>query len=147
MDYEEDHKQAISNPVDYFEYLSSFRSAACPKYLPRPCPHCSVTLTAKQLQKPFDQAVIAPFLKAYSKRVGAAATLEDVTCVKVDDVMIGDMTIAASVVLLTGETVDTEIFLRASHAPPKPAFEYSPFGAAKDGPSARAAAGHRHQGL
>ena len=59
-----------------------------------------LTLTAKQLQKPFDQAVIAPFLKAYSKRVGAAATLEDVTCVKVDDVMIGDMTIAASVVLL-----------------------------------------------
>lgn len=99
-----------------------------------------LTLTAKQLAKPFDQAVLAPFLKAYSKKVGTTCTVDQVTCVKVDDVMLGDTTIAASVVLLTGETVDTEITLRAAapQAPAKPAFEYNPFGAAKDGASARA---------
>ena len=96
-----------------------------------------LTLTAKQLSKPFDQAVLAPFLKAYSKKTGTTVSVDKVTCVKVDDVMLGDPTIAASVVLLKGEAVDTEIFLRNMQAP-KPAFEYNPFGAAKDGASARA---------
>lgn len=96
-----------------------------------------LTLTAKQLSKPFDQAVLAPFLKAYSKKTGATVSVDHITCVKVDDVMLGDPTIAASVVLLKGEAVDTEIFLRNVQAP-KPAFEYNPFGAAKDGASARA---------
>ena len=103
-----------------------------------------LTLSDKLLRKPFDQAVLSPFLKAYAKRTGNKATLDQVSCVKVDGVLLGDLSIAASIVLLTTEAVDTDIFMRHPDlraAPPQPAFEYSPFGAASDGPSARAPPG------
>ena len=99
-----------------------------------------LTLSDKLLRKPFDQAVLSPFLKAYNKRTGNTATLDQVSCVRVDGVTLGDLSITASIVLLTSEAVDTEIFLKAAAAP-EPAFEYNPFGAASDGPSARAPPG------
>ena len=99
-----------------------------------------LTLSDKLLRKPFDQAVLSPFLKAYNKRTGNTATLDQVSCVRVDGVTLGDLSFTASVVLLTSEAVDTEIFLKAAAAP-EPAFEYNPFGAASDGPSARAPPG------
>jgi len=108
-----------------------------------------LTLNDKLLRKPFDQAVLSPFLKAYAKRAGTAVTLDQISCVKVDGVILGDLSIAASIVLLTTEAVDTEIILlhpdlrRDSRAPPnpKPSFEYNPFGAVSDGPAARAPPG------
>ena len=104
-----------------------------------------LTLSDKLLRKPFDQAVLSPFLKAYAKRSGNTATLDQISCVKVDGVILGDLSIAASIVLLTTEAVDTEIVLRhpdlRAPPPPKPTFEYNPFGAASDGPSARAPPG------
>ena len=104
-----------------------------------------LTLSDKLLRKPFDQAVLSPFLKAYSKRTGNMATLDQISCVKADGVILGDLSIAASIVLLTTEAVDTEIVLRhpdlRAPPPPKPTFEYNPFGAVSDGPSARAPPG------
>eukprot|EP00964_Phaeocystis_antarctica_P011679 scaffold6453_cov61-Phaeocystis_antarctica.AAC.5 len=104
-----------------------------------------LTLSDKLLRKPFDQAVLSPFLKAYAKRSGNMAMLDQISCVKVDGVILGDLSIAASIVLLTTEAVDTEIVLRhpdlRAPPPPKPTFEYNPFGAASDGPSARAPPG------
>ena len=106
-----------------------------------------LTLNDKLLRKPFDQAVLSPFLKAYAKRAGTAVTLDQISCVKVDGVILGDLSIAASIVLLTTEAVDTEIILlhpdlRRREPPiPKPSFEYNPFGAVSDGPAARAPPG------
>ena len=104
-----------------------------------------LTLSDKLLRKPFDQAVLSPFLKAYAKRTSNTATLDQISCVKVDGVILGDLSIAASIVLLTTEAVDTEIVLRhpdlRAPPPPKPTFEYNPFGAVSDGPSARAPPG------
>ena len=107
-----------------------------------------LTLNDKLLRKPFDQAVLSPFLKAYAKRTGTAVTLDQISCVKVDGVILGDLSIAASIVLLTTEAVDTEIILLhpdlrhpARPPNPKPSFEYNPFGAVSDGPAARAPPG------
>ena len=106
-----------------------------------------LTLNDKLLRKPFDQAVLSPFLKAYAKRAGTAVTLDQISCVKVDGVILGDLSIAASIVLLTTEAVDTEIILlhpdlrRGAPPNPKPSFEYNPFGAVSDGPAARAPPG------
>ena len=105
-----------------------------------------LTLNDKLLRKPFDQAVLSPFLKAYAKRAGTAVTLDQISCVKVDGVILGDLSIAASIVLLTTEAVDTEIILlhpdlRRAPPIPKPSFEYNPFGAVSDGPAARAPPG------
>ena len=105
-----------------------------------------LTLNDKLLRKPFDQAVLSPFLKAYAKRAGTAVTLDQISCVKVDGVILGDLSIAASIVLLTTEAVDTEIILlhpdlRRAPPNPKPSFEYNPFGAVSDGPAARAPPG------
>ena len=107
-----------------------------------------LTLNDKLLRKPFDQAVLSPFLKAYAKRAGTAVTLDQISCVKVDGVILGDLSIAASIVLLTTEAVDTEIILLhpdlrhpARPPNPKPSFEYNPFGAVSDGPAARAPPG------
>ena len=106
-----------------------------------------LTLNDKLLRKPFDQAVLSPFLKAYAKRAGTAVTLDQISCVKVDGVILGDLSIAASIVLLTTEAVDTEIILlhpdlrRPAPPNPKPSFEYNPFGAVSDGPAARAPPG------
>ena len=77
-----------------------------------------LTLTNKLLKKPFDQAVLNPFLKVYSKRTDSPRVLtsQDVSRVMLDDVMMGDLTIPASVVLLKGETVYTEIFLRSKES-------------------------------
>ena len=54
--------------------------------------------------------------------------------------ILGDLSIAASIVLLTTEAVDTEIILlhpdlRHPARPPNPksSFEYNPFGAVSDG--------------
>ena len=71
-----------------------------------------LTLTSKLLAKPFEDAVLKPFLKAYSKRTGEAADVRRVARVEVDEEMLGDHGIAASVVLLARETVSAEIFLR-----------------------------------
>ena len=71
-----------------------------------------LTLGAKLLAKPFDEAVIKPFLTAYAKRTGEHAELSRVARVEVDEEMLGDTSIGASVVLLKNETVDAEIFLR-----------------------------------
>ena len=71
-----------------------------------------LTLGAKLLAKPFDEAVIKPFLTAYAKRTGEPAELSRVARVEVDEEMLGDTSIGASVVLLKNETVDAEIFLR-----------------------------------
>ena len=101
-----------------------------------------LTLNDKLLRKPFDQAVLSPFLKAYAKRAGTAVTLDQISCVKVDGVILGDLSIAASIVLLTTEAVDTEIILlhpdlRRAPPNPKPSFEYNPFGAVRAQPARR----------
>ena len=75
-----------------------------------------LTLGAKLLAKPFDEAVIKPFLTAYVKRTGEPAELSRVARVEVDEEMLGDTSIGASVVLLKNETVDAEIFLRPIEA-------------------------------
>ena len=102
-----------------------------------------LTLTAKQLDRPFDTAVIAPFLKAYSKKVGALepVTLAQVSVVRVDDEQIGDLSLASSVVLLVSEVVETEIFLKTP-AVTQESLAANPFGAVGGGVSgAQAAAG------
>ena len=102
-----------------------------------------LTLTAKQLDRPFDTAVIAPFLKAYSKKVGALepVTLAQVSVVRVDDEQIGDLSLASSVVLLVSEVVETEIFLKTP-AVTQESLSANPFGAVGGGVSgAQAAAG------
>ena len=71
-----------------------------------------LTLGSKLLAKPFEEAVLKPFLKAYAKRTGESAPMSRVARVEVDEEMLGDHTIAASVVLLARETVDAEVFLR-----------------------------------
>ena len=43
-----------------------------------------ITLTAKFLSRPFRDAAVAPFLKAYSKKVDQAATVGDVDAVLID---------------------------------------------------------------
>ena len=102
-----------------------------------------LTLTAKQLDRPFDTAVIAPFLKAYSKKVGALepVSLAQVSVVRVDDEQIGDLSLASSVVLLVSEVVETEIFLKTP-AVTQESLAANPFGAVGGGVSgAQAAAG------
>lgn len=71
-----------------------------------------LTLSTKLLAKPFEEAVLKPFLKAYSKKAGEPADLDRVARVEVDENMLGDHRIPASVVLLANETVEAEVFLR-----------------------------------
>lgn len=71
-----------------------------------------LTLNQKMLAKTFEQAVLVPFLKAYSKKVGDDVTLDQVARVEVDEEMLGSHSIPASVVLLKNETVDADVYLR-----------------------------------
>ena len=71
-----------------------------------------LTLTSKLLAKSFEEAVLKPFLKAYSKRTDEDADVNRVARVEVDEEMLGDHSIPASVVLLARETVSAEVFLR-----------------------------------
>lgn len=76
-----------------------------------------LTLNAKQLKKSLEDAVITPFLTAYSKRaVCARVGSERIVRVEVDGTMLGDLSIPASVVLLKTETVDLDIFIRPAPA-------------------------------
>lgn len=65
-----------------------------------------LTLSTKLLAKPFEEAVLRPFLKAYAKKTGEPADLARVARVEVDEEMLGDHGIAASVVLLARELSD-----------------------------------------
>ena len=58
------------------------------------------------------QLSFALLLKAYAKRTGEPADVSRVARVEIDEEMLGDHSIAASVVLLARETVSAEIFLR-----------------------------------
>ena len=51
-----------------------------------------LTLTPKFMEKPLSDALLAPFLKAYSKKaaLAAPATVDDVATVKVDGELIDD---------------------------------------------------------
>ena len=91
-----------------------------------------LTLSGKQLKKELKQAVLAPFLKAFTKRVAPgdegkvayavskdkAFTVEDVASIRVDGVTIGDLSIAANVVLLPRKTVELVVTLCKPPPPP-----------------------------
>ena len=71
-----------------------------------------LTLSVKLQKKSFEEAVLRPFLKVYAKKTGEPADISRVARVEVDEEMLGDHSIAASVVLLARETVSAEVFLR-----------------------------------
>lgn len=71
-----------------------------------------LTLSAKLLKKPFGDAVLAPFTKAYNKKKGTEWTVSDLVSVRVDDEYMTDYSLPASIVLLAGETVLAELMYR-----------------------------------
>lgn len=72
-----------------------------------------LTLTAKFLGRPFIDAVVKPFLTAYSKKVGETFTKEDVHSVLVDGVVtsVGELSTEANVLLPLGGEVRVEVRL------------------------------------
>lgn len=82
-----------------------------------------LTLTSKQLKKPLSAAVVAPFLKALTKRLSAERedakefALEDVARATVDGAELADLSLAAGIVLLPRKVVTLELHL---HPPPPP---------------------------
>ena len=98
-----------------------------------------LTVSGNGLKKTFGDAVIAPFLRAYAKRTGTPVSLAQLARVEVDGEMLGDLGLAASVVLLTREPVDVDLILRA--ADPEEIIRADPFAAAAAGGSADNAAG------
>ena len=98
-----------------------------------------LTVSGNGLKKTFGDAVIAPFLRAYAKRTGTPVSLAQLARVEVDGEMLGDLGLAASVVLLTREPVDVDLILRA--ADPEELIRADPFAAAAAGGSADNAAG------
>mmetsp|Transcript_53130 Transcript_53130/g.122042 ORF Transcript_53130/g.122042 Transcript_53130/m.122042 type:complete len:332 (-) Transcript_53130:42-1037(-) len=79
-----------------------------------------LTLSVAQLKKPFETAVLLPFLKAYGKRAALPLPLAitDVIAVEVDGTKLGDCSIAASIVLLTSESIPVRVHLRAGAGQP-----------------------------
>lgn len=78
-----------------------------------------LTLTSKLQKKPFKEAVLIPFLKAYSSRKGlldAPKTLDDIQSVHVDQEYLTDLSLAANVVMLGRGVRDVEVFLKDPEA-------------------------------
>ena len=73
-----------------------------------------LTLSAKLQKRPFSDAVLAPFCKAYNKKKGTDWTVDDLVSVCVDDELMTDYTVAASVVLLSGSTVSAALAFRVT---------------------------------
>lgn len=71
-----------------------------------------LTLSAKLQKKSFADAVLAPFTKAYNKKKGTEWTVDDLVSVTVDDELMTDYSLTASIVLLSGETVEAKLMYR-----------------------------------
>jgi len=113
-----------------------------------------LTLSEAQLKKSFADAVLTPFLKAYSKKAGLYAgrlpTPADVASVEVDGVPLGDHGLGSGIVLLAREAVDVDVELKpppAAAAPPQGLSQTlpdgpfgGPFGGPFDGGGAEASA-------
>jgi len=68
-----------------------------------------LTLSAKLQKKPFADAVLTPFIKAFNKKKGTEWTVNDLVSVTVEDDLVTDYSVPASVVLLSNETVDAKL--------------------------------------
>ena len=64
-----------------------------------------LTLSEKLLARPFADAVLSPFLKAYGKKTGVAVAVDDVNAVLVDGNRVDDavLSVAHDVVLLASK--------------------------------------------
>ena len=71
-----------------------------------------LTLSAKLLKKPFADAVLAPFTKAFNKRKGTEWKVDDLVSVAVDSVYMTDFSVPATVVLLV-DTVHAVLTYRS----------------------------------
>eukprot|EP00965_Chrysotila_dentata_P178498 5894867-Pleurochrysis_carterae.AAC.1 len=88
-----------------------------------------LTLNASLLSKSFSDSVLTPFLKAYSTRCKLQHVLcmDDVLSVSVNEECLKELTLPASVVLLTGELVRVQVYLRAGSGKHPPILQ-DPFG-------------------
>ena len=85
-----------------------------------------LTLSAKLQKKPFADAVLTPFTKAFNKKKGTEWTTDDLVSVTVDGDLITDYSLAASVVLLGTQTVHAELMYRVARA--EMTIDANPFG-------------------
>jgi len=73
-----------------------------------------LTLTAKLLARPFCDALMVPFLKAFSKKQAAETTVEDVAGVEVDDEPLTDLATECTKIFKSEESW---VLLRLKEAP------------------------------
>ena len=73
-----------------------------------------LTLSVKLQRKPFRDAVLKPFTNAYNKKKGTEWTVDDLVSVTVDDEFMTDYSLAASIVLLSTETVTAQLMYRVA---------------------------------